>query len=178
MLAAARGVAPSSRASGSSSQRRRYSLEVAGGEHVLLGWAEPVLSLGPVEVEGRDLTFEQRGVAGEAARDELERKFESLLRDRVKAELAAVEDECADPDPIREAGVGALEEECVRRQRRPAREQLRPVAGELEALAGAVLALANPEQLRRCVKTQKASSGSTSDHLARAATTGSPSAVK
>ena len=78
--------------------------------------------------------------------------LEPWLGDRVEAKLAVVEDERADPDPVRESLVGALEEDGVRRQRRPPGKQLRPVAGELEALARSVLALAHPEQLRRGIE--------------------------
>src|SRR5689334_21358456 len=78
-----------------------------------------------------------------------------LLGDRVETELATGEDEGAEPDPIWQARVRALEEERIRRQRSPAGEQLRSVAGELEGFAGTVLALADPEQLRRCVQNSE-----------------------
>src|SRR3990172_4671753 len=77
---------------------------------------------------------------------------EPLLGDRVEAELVAGEDEGARPDPVREPRIGTLEEERVRRQRRPAGEELCPVRRELEALAGAVVALADPEQFGRRVQ--------------------------
>jgi len=41
-------------------------LEIAGCEDVLLGRLQGLSSLGRVEVEGRDLTIEELGIAGEA----------------------------------------------------------------------------------------------------------------
>ena len=120
-------------------------LEIVAGQYVLLARVKRLSSLRSVEVEGSDLAFEQLSIVAEAAYDELEGVLEALLRDRVKAELGAGEDEGADPDAVREPRVRALEEERVRRQRRPAGEQLRTVAGELEALAGSVFALADPQ---------------------------------
>ncbi len=109
-------------------------------------------SLGPVEVEGRDLPVEQLSVTCETSRDELERALESLFGDRVEPKIADGENERAGPDPVREPCVGAFEVERVRRQRRPAGEELVPVGGELEAVAGSIFALADPEQLRRRVE--------------------------
>jgi len=100
-------------------------VEVAGGLHVFLGRAECVFSLCPVEVERRYLAVEQLGVTFKAAGDELDRALEPLFGDRVELEFAAGKNEGAGPDPIGEPSVGALEEERVRRQRRPAR-RLRP----------------------------------------------------